>query len=94
MRAAKTSDRAPVALMKPIMMKKMREPTLNWFLIDLEIPVREMAELAIANWMAAQSFGADQNDRRDLAILADQLLERARKTQECRTIASRCAASA
>jgi hypothetical protein len=75
-------------------MKHSDEPTLNWFLIDLEIPVREMAELAIANWMATQRFGADQTDRGDLAILADQLLEHARKTQECWSIASRCAALA
>jgi hypothetical protein len=53
-----------------------------------------MVELATANWMAAQTFGADHNDRGDLAILADQLLEHARKTQECWSIASRCAALA
>jgi hypothetical protein len=69
-------------------------PTLNWFLIDQEIPVREMVELATANWMAAQSFGAGEYGGRDLAILADQLLEQARKTQEYWTLASRCAASA
>jgi hypothetical protein len=75
-------------------MKHSDEPALNWFLIDLEIPVREMVELAIANWMATQRFGADQTDRGDLPILADQLLEQARKTQECWSIASRCAALA
>jgi hypothetical protein len=42
-----------------------------------------------ANWIAAQSFGA--SGRLELVILTDQLLERARKTQECWTIASRCA---
>jgi hypothetical protein len=52
---------------------------LNWFLIDREIPVSELVELAMAKWLAAQSFGSDQNYRRDLAILADQLLEDARK---------------
>lgn len=77
-----------------VLMNRRKGPTLNWFLIELEIPVREMVELATANWMAAQTFGADHNDRGDLAILADQLLEHARKTQECWGLASRCAASA
>jgi hypothetical protein len=67
--------------------------TLNWFLIDQEVPVSELVELATAKWLAAQSFGSDQKYRRDLAILADQLLEHARKTHECWTLASRCAAS-
>jgi hypothetical protein len=89
MRAAETRRYGANALMN-----RNKGPTLNWFLIDLEIPVREMVELATANWMAAQSFGADQNDRGDLAILSDQLLEHARRTQECWTIANRCAASA
>jgi hypothetical protein len=66
-------------------MKHSDAPALNWFLIDLEIPVSEMVELATANWMAAQRFGAGQTDRGDLAILADQLLEHPRKTQECWT---------
>jgi len=75
-------------------MNSDKEPTLNWFLIDQEIPVREMVELATANWMAALSSGANQNHRDDLAILAHQILEHAIETQECWTIASRCAALA
>jgi hypothetical protein len=58
-------------------MNSDEKPILNWFLIDQEIPVREMVDLATANWMAALSSGADQNDRNDLAILAYQILEHA-----------------
>ncbi len=30
-------------------------PSINWFLVDQEIPVREMFQLALANWIAAKS---------------------------------------
>jgi len=73
--------------------KLINEPLpINWFVVNQEVPVREMVELATANWLAAQSFGA-QSDRGDLAILTDILLEDARKARECWSIASRCAVS-
>ena len=37
--------------------------TLKRFLIDSEIPVRELAELSFANWIAARSFCADERER-------------------------------
>jgi len=37
--------------------------TLERFLIDSEIPVRELAELSFANWIAARSFCADERER-------------------------------
>ena len=56
--------------------------TLKRFLIDLEIPVRELAELAFANWIAARSFCADERERSEWALLADLILKRARKIVE------------
>jgi hypothetical protein len=67
--------------------------TLKRFLIDSEIPVRELAELAFANWMTAGSFCADKRERSESAILADLILKRARKIVECWTAASECAPS-
>jgi hypothetical protein len=68
-------------------------PTL-WFLADSEIAAREMVELAVANCMATRRFGVDDHERGDLAILADQLLDDARKAEECWTTGNKCAASA
>ena len=65
----------------------------NSFLVDSEIVVREMVELAVANWMSSQNHGGDDYERSELEILAGQLLEETRKLQECWTTASRCAAS-
>jgi hypothetical protein len=48
-------------------MKKESLP-LNWFLFDQEIPVREMVELATMNWLAAQSFGPE-NDLGESGLL-------------------------
>jgi len=88
MRAVKTSDRAS-ALMIDNDEENARAPSINWFLVDQEIPVREMFQLALDNWIAAQSFGA--YGRLELTILSHQLLEDAREMQEYWTIASRCA---
>jgi hypothetical protein len=60
----------------------------NQFLMDLEIPLREMADLAMAKWMAARRPGADNPE---LANLTDQFLEHATRTEVCWTIASLCA---
>jgi hypothetical protein len=57
----------------------------NQFLVDLEIPLREMADLAMAKWMAAHSPGSNNSE---LANLTDQFLERATRTEVCWTIAS------
>ena len=65
--------------------------THNWFLIGLEIPLREMVELAQANWTAALLSAADNPRRRDLITLTDQLLEDATKMEVCWTIAGLCA---
>jgi hypothetical protein len=67
---------------------------LSQFLIDSEVPVRELAELAIANWAAVRRFCSGEHERKELVILADLLLERARKIVECWIIASGRAASA
>jgi hypothetical protein len=67
---------------------------LNRFLIDSEIPVRELAELATANWTAVRSFCSGEREHKELVILADLLLERARKIVECWIIASGRAALA
>jgi hypothetical protein len=53
--------------------------TFKRFLIDSEIPVRELAELAFANWIAARSFCADERERSEWALLADLILKRATK---------------
>ena len=53
--------------------------TLKRFLIDLEIPVRELAELAFANWIAARSFCADERDRSEWALIADLILKTCEK---------------
>jgi len=64
--------------------------THNW-LIGLEIPLREMVELAQANWTSALLSPADNPRRRDLIGLTDQLLEDATKMEVCWTIAGLCA---
>jgi hypothetical protein len=56
----------------------------NRFLIDLEIPLREMVDLAMAKWIAAHRPGADNPE---LADLTDQLLEQAIRREVCWTIA-------
>ena len=66
---------------------------LKRFLIDSEIPVRELAELAFANWIAARSFCADERERSEWALLADLILKRARKIAESWIAASERAAS-
>jgi hypothetical protein len=58
------------------------------FLIDSEIPVRQLAELAIANSTSVRTFCSDGRDHKELVILADLLLECARKIVECWIIAS------
>ena len=67
--------------------------TLKRFLIDSETPVRELAELAFANWIAARSFCADERERSEWALFADQILKLARKIVESWTTASERAAS-
>jgi Recombinase len=62
--------------------------TLKGFLVDSEIPVRELAELAFANWIAARSVCADERERSEWALLADLILRRARKIVESWTAAS------
>src|SRR5271163_4988866 len=74
--------------------EKARARATLWFLADSEIAAREMVELAVANCMAARHFGADDHERGDLAILAERLLDDARKTEECWTTGNECAASA
>jgi hypothetical protein len=70
------------------------QATLGRFLIESEIPVRELAELAIANWMAARNLCSDERGRKDLIVLAELLLECGRKIVECWTTVSRRAALA
>jgi len=65
--------------------------THNWFLIGLENPLREMVELAQANWTSALLSPADNPRRKDLIGLTDQLLEDATKMKVCWTIAGLCA---
>ena len=36
----------------------------NRFVVDSESTVREMAELAVTNWLGAQRFGANDHDRK------------------------------
>jgi hypothetical protein len=67
--------------------------SFNSFLVDSEIVVREMVELAVANWMSSQDRGADDYELSELAVLTRQLLEDTRKLEECWTTASRFAAS-
>ena len=70
------------------------QPTMtgrNRFLIELEIPLREMVELAMANWLASRRFGADCPECKELTDLTDQLLEQATRMEVCWTIASMCA---
>ena len=62
--------------------------TLKGFLVDSEIPVRELAELAFANWIAARSVCADERERSEWALLADLILRRARKIVESWTAAA------
>ena len=74
-------------------MRKTLAPSLNWFLVDVEISVREMVELGVANWMAVQCSGADEHGGGELTQLASQLLEDAVKMEKCWTTAGRCAAT-
>ncbi len=46
------------------------DASFNSFLVDSEIVVREMVELAVANWMSSQNPGADEYERSELEILA------------------------
>ena len=59
---------------------------LSKFLINSEIPVRQLAELAIANATSVRSFCSGEH--KELVIIADLLLECARKIVECWIIAS------
>ena len=52
---------------------------LNKFLVDSENTVREMVELAVTNWMGTQLFDVSDHYRRELAILATQLLKMRKK---------------
>ena len=61
---------------------------LSKFLIDSEIPVRQLAELAIANATCVSTFCSGEREQEELVILADLLLECARKIVECWIIAS------
>jgi hypothetical protein len=61
---------------------------LSRFLIDSEIPVRQLAELAIANATSVRTFYSGQREHKELVIVADLLLECARKIVECWIIAS------
>jgi hypothetical protein len=71
------------------MQSKRRTMTArNRFLIDLEIPLREMVDLAMAKWIAAHRAGA--NDPA-LANLTDHFLEQATRREVCWTIASMAA---
>jgi hypothetical protein len=63
----------------------------NWFLIGLEIPLREIVELAEANWTTALLSAANNPQRKDLIDLTDQLLEDATKMEVCWTLAGLCA---
>ena len=54
MRAVKTCN-CVSTLMNDSDEEKARVPSINWFLVDQEIPVREMFQLALANWIAAKS---------------------------------------
>jgi hypothetical protein len=60
----------------------------NRFLIDLEIPLREMVDLAMAKWIAARRPGADNPE---LADLTDQFVEQAIRREVCWTIAGMAA---
>ena len=62
-----------------------------WYLIGLEISLREMVELAQANWTSARLSAADNPRHKDLISLTDQLLEDATKMKVCWTIAGLCA---
>ena len=61
---------------------------LNRFLVDSEIPVRQLAELAIANATSVRIFCSGERDHKELVVLADLLLDCARKIVECWIIAS------
>jgi hypothetical protein len=61
---------------------------LSRFLIDSEIPVRQLAELATANATSVRTFYSGEREHRELIIVADLLLECARKIVECWIIAS------
>ncbi len=74
-------------------MRKTPAPFLNWFLVDVEISVREMVELVVANWMAVQRSRTDEHGGGELTRLASQLLEDAVKMEKCWTTAGRCAAT-
>lgn len=69
-----------------------RERATLWFLAQTEVAARQMVELAVTNCMAARHFGAEDHERGGLAILADRFLDDAQKTQECWSMAAKCAA--
>ena len=61
---------------------------LSRFLIDSEIPVRQLAELAIANATSVRTLRSGEREHTELLVLADLLLECARKIVECWIVAS------
>jgi hypothetical protein len=67
---------------------------LSRFLIDSEIPVRKLAELAIANRTLVTNCCLSEREHAELVIFADLILECARKLVECWMIASGRAALA
>jgi hypothetical protein len=67
---------------------------LNKFLVDSENSVREMVELVAMNWLRTRLLGHNDHYRRELAILAEQVLEKAKEMEACWTTASKCAALA
>jgi hypothetical protein len=48
---------------------------LSRFLIDSEIPVRQLAELATANATSVRTFYSGEREHKELVIVADLLLE-------------------
>jgi hypothetical protein len=61
---------------------------LSRFLIDTESPVRQLAELAIANATSVRTLCSGERENKEFLILADLLLECARKIVECWIVAS------
>ena len=73
---------------------KPPDTMLNKFLVDSENTVREMVELAAMNWLGTRFLDHNDHYRRELAILAEQFLEKAKGMEECWRAASKCAALA
>ncbi len=69
------------------------DASLNWLPVDTEIVVREMVELAVANWISSQTPSANGYEPSELEILAGRLLQDTRRLEKCWTTASKCAAS-